>query len=432
MKKIMLAAVAASFMSTGAQAVQLPAEGEACSSIHSNISVGINNPELSDYRKCVMIQHEIDTAFTYKTFWVRTGDTFTSFPVEELAKMTRSERIDYIKLSIQQGLLIETLEGELAASKERIQELTFELGMAIADNMAKDGRILELTEMLAQERNRVDEYTVVINEVEHLISSDSEFTIEVGATQAELDAAHAAGVAEGQANLAQAVADAIAEVPTVHTATVTAGFGRDNGEFFFVRFTHEVAGDVTLNITQTLRNAYNAGWADKREDAYSDALNDVKGDIIEQLALEGVTKASDVAAIITAVETKVFEGGVLPAVNAEDIINSAKARALEGASELTRGSSYDASVSPVTVDAAVSSVNDNDTTFTVIVDDRTLTVNVPLNASDISLIENAVNTGYIDGFEQGFKAGYDDGYNDGYNDGYADGFRAGVDSVTAE
>ena len=65
MKKFLMAAVAASFISAPALAVQTPVEGQVCSDIHSNISSGINVVELSDYRKCVMIQHDIDTCLLY-------------------------------------------------------------------------------------------------------------------------------------------------------------------------------------------------------------------------------------------------------------------------------------------------------------------------------------------------------------------------------
>ena len=95
MKKFLMAAVAASFISAPALAVQIPSvsyeEGGRCSAIHDKTG-GINVVELSDYRKCVMIQHDIDTAFTYKTFWVRVSDQFTSFKVDDLAKMNKSER----------------------------------------------------------------------------------------------------------------------------------------------------------------------------------------------------------------------------------------------------------------------------------------------------------------------------------------------------
>ena len=128
MNKVILAAIAASFVSTAASAhsVQLPTEGQVCSDIHSNISVGINNPELSDYRKCVMIVHGIDTAKTYKTLWVRTGDHFTSFVLDDLRKMDRGERIDYISESIAKAQLE-------AALNEQREELEMAHVQAIVD-----------------------------------------------------------------------------------------------------------------------------------------------------------------------------------------------------------------------------------------------------------------------------------------------------------
>ena len=112
MKKFLMAAVAASFISAPALAVEVPAAGVGCSTIHDSTQSGINVVELSDYRKCVMIQHDIDTAFTYKTFWVRNGDQFTSFKVSDLAKMNKSERVDTIISAVQKNAVIDALTQE--------------------------------------------------------------------------------------------------------------------------------------------------------------------------------------------------------------------------------------------------------------------------------------------------------------------------------
>ena len=121
MKKILMALMGATFLTTAANAVEVPSvEGQVCSDIHSNISNGINNPELSDYRKCVMIQHEIDTAFTYKTFWVRTGDQFTSFKVDDLAKMNKCERIEMIKNTVTKTVIKEVIVEKIVVDTEEV------------------------------------------------------------------------------------------------------------------------------------------------------------------------------------------------------------------------------------------------------------------------------------------------------------------------
>ena len=126
MKKFLMAAVAASFISAPALAVEVPPMGVGCSTIHDNTG-GINVVELSDYRKCVMIQHDIDTAFTYKTFWVRNGDQFTSFKIADLAKMNNSERVDFIQQGVLQGNLIKALTEERDLLLEEREELLMKL-----------------------------------------------------------------------------------------------------------------------------------------------------------------------------------------------------------------------------------------------------------------------------------------------------------------
>ena len=117
MKNILIALMGATFLTTAAQAVEVPSvsyeEGGRCSTIHDAKPGGINVKELSDYRKCVMIQHDIDTAFTYKTFWVRTGDQFTSFKVDDLAKLNKSERIEMIKTDVVAAQLLKNAEKQI-------------------------------------------------------------------------------------------------------------------------------------------------------------------------------------------------------------------------------------------------------------------------------------------------------------------------------
>ena len=133
MKKFLMAAVAASFISAPALAVQIPSvsyeEGGRCSAIHDANTGGINVVELSDYRKCVMVQHDIDTAFTYKTFWVRMGDQFTSFKVDDLAKLNNSERAAKIVEELVAKALLDTAE-------ERIDVLESELMHIEAEKVA--------------------------------------------------------------------------------------------------------------------------------------------------------------------------------------------------------------------------------------------------------------------------------------------------------
>ena len=153
MKKMIMAAFAATMMSSTANAVQLPAEGQVCSDIHSNISSGINIVELSDYRKCVMIQHDINTAFTYKTFYVRTGDQFTAFPVETLAKMNDSERREAIKEVIIEKIIEKEVEVRVEVIKEIIKT---EYVTEYFEDMTEINRLNDLIDELQPLADSVD------------------------------------------------------------------------------------------------------------------------------------------------------------------------------------------------------------------------------------------------------------------------------------
>ena len=482
MKKIMLAAVAASFVSTGAQAIQLPAEGEACSTIHSNISVGINNPELSDYRKCVMIQHDIDTAFTYKTFWVRNGTEFTSFPVETLAKMTRGERVDYIKLAIQQGIIIDTLEGELEISKERIIALNAEVkaleaardALAMAYGDASDA-VERLKIDIGLKQIEIDGATNRINSLNETISilggqinslsiqvvEQAETSYEQGRRtgfQQATDNAKKAGAKLGSEHGEWASVEKVVEY--VYKAGKAAGIASQNliqAESIdeLERQLDEVRAQVTELQTQVASANFDR----------TQVLGAVTVLATKFLSIEKINELGDitddvehVTAVLTAIEN------VVSNVDRDAIISAAKAAALAGAPADSDGitvlpgrdtinfhterdqiwsdremidvdSSFADAIAAGPQEGLVLYVQEhaNSRQSSKLVLDGVIVDSMSNLRTSQYYTANSVQwaqvDGFVSGFDAGYRQGYSDGYDDGYADGYADGFRAGVDSV---
>ena len=395
MKKIMLAAVAASFVSTGASAVQLPAEGEVCSSIHSNISVGINNPELSDYRKCVMIQHDIDTAFTYKTFWVRNGDTFTSFPVETLAKMNRGERVELIK----DGVTKAVLEAALAEQREMLEVAHAEAIRVLSEEFtqANARAVADLNNQISDLNDKIDEIKAA-----HEIAIKM-IPVEDGINQSHVNA-----------------------VQTQLNAKITE------------------LNDIQTRLSN-LQERYNAindtSFASSEWDAYQQGIKEVA------IALYD-------AGIFPSVDEAVAEVGhgdayweISQAVQAEanrlvtvqkQFANSNPLNTNERdftAEPVSVPTSPTGSTS-ITSEAVVGEFHApiDVIEYIVTVGDDTFTV--PFSVTGVAwstILESGFDTGYAAGFEKGFDEGYSRGYNDGfedgYNEGYTDGFTDGVASV---
>ena len=335
MKKIMLAAVAASFVSTGASAVQLPAEGEVCSSIHSNISVGINNPELSDYRKCVMIQHGIDTATTYKTFWVRTGDMFTSFALDDLRKMNGRERVEHIKDTIIKEVIVteyvevivekivvdtaevDRLTGELAVLQARIDTLA-PLAESIPELVAsiesletlRDDLMGQLDTVTADLAAAIESKAVVTGDLEaanaEITRLESQITdLQVtnqNAILAAVNNAERITNLEGQLETANdsleaanmtisALQGQLDAVDEEHEIRIVGWYGPD---YTAAEVTETVSSDGTINITSLLNAARNDGrqFANanrKRELANALGIQDLVSDT------DGITHVIDLA-----------------------------------------------------------------------------------------------------------------------------------------
>ena len=196
MKKILMALMGATFLTTAAQAVEVPSvsyeEGGRCSTIHDANTGGINVVELSDYRKCVMIQHDIDTAFTYKTFWVRVGDQFTSFKVEDLAKLNKSERIEMIKTDVVAAQLLKNAEeqivkleakyadlekthdvtiAELSAVNTLVDSLNVDLSEAGTVNEALSAKVDELTATLSATVDAAAQVAAALISAENMVTA---------------------------------------------------------------------------------------------------------------------------------------------------------------------------------------------------------------------------------------------------------------------
>ena len=419
MKKIMLAAVAASFMSTGAQAVQLPAEGEVCSSIHSNISVGINNPELSDYRKCVMIQHEIDTAFTYKTFWVRTGTEFTSFAVEDLAKMNRSERVEYIKNGVTQEIVTKLLEEQREELEKAHMLAIVDLANAHADEIQMAAK--EITRLAGQ----IEDINKALNEVDR--------------TNAKVEIVFQAGVNSVEPVETIVYQDRIEYRDNEFTVTLNGFYANSTGGFNTGSLTLTVDQDGTmasLDLSDLLKEHYRNGWNDNE--------SILKQAIIDELGLEGVDSSSAIDVIVQKIVESMLPGTSGPTLDLDQL----------------RGLAHSNPVSTEKRDFDTEPVNANDyVTFDDEATARDATtynmtqvpfgdgnfVTITVNGHDVfsfitsndsvsfetidDISRGAYDAGFNDGFEAGYKSGYDDGYKDGYADGYTDGFNDGVASV---
>ena len=131
MKKIILSLIAGTMLSSTAFAMdtinvsnlQLPAEGQVCSDIHDRNTGGINVKELSPYNQCVMVENDINTGFTYKTFWTKVGDKIIPHDVEDLADQSRPERVKMIQDTIIQEIIVEKIKEVIIEDTAKIEAL---------------------------------------------------------------------------------------------------------------------------------------------------------------------------------------------------------------------------------------------------------------------------------------------------------------------
>ena len=373
MKKIILAAAAASFLSTGAHAVQLPAEGQVCSDIHSNISVGINNPELSDYRKCVMIQHDIETAFTYKTFHVRTGDKFTSFPVEDLAKMNRSERVEHIKdVVIKEVVVTEIVEvvvEKIIEDNTRINELKSQVELLESLNGEFEETISDLNMQLAMTAQAIEEAARVVEALTGELENTTTFAegLLVAVQNAENVRYHLGGTYDADGNIV---------------------------------YTHNVSVDRDAILETARQDAEDNGWSNTQGSATASNLRaseDYAGYYEIDLTRNGQTSVT--------ILSRSFEyGGEL---SSDQIPDADSVVTIEDQGGLWVATS-------------------------VFVDNKEILM--PFGFGNIDdLVADIADKSFAAGFERGFSEGYnkgfDDGFERGYKIGFADGFDAGIAAV---
>ena len=454
MKKIMLAAVAASFVSTGASAIQLPAEGEACSTIHSNISVGINNPELSDYRKCVMIQHDIDTAFTYKTFWVRNGDTFTSFPVETLAKMNRAERIDYMLLAIKRGAAIDALTAERDALEDERDMLVDSLTTA---GLNLDKALLDLADV----NKTLGDLNKALDEIDRT-NAKVEIVFQAGAASVTPeDGHHSTLYRDNLGNVTVAHADGTSTSFKIEDgashADVNAAFNKaitdvesavildQDGNYNFngVTISVDLNADGTVNYVEvtgieSLISQYSTHTPP--ESAAADLeRNEVVGAVLTLgnlfLTIDQINEIGDMTDEIKQVET------VLNAIKA--LVATPKTLGTDpymtydgGAASAHREELIDGITTLSSPIAGQLSTLDDGAyrrfNRTYIVVDGQVVGGISANSSRFQGINGVIEAhidGWTEGFEAGYTKGFNDGYDEGYTDGYRDGFRDGVQST---
>ena len=153
MKKIILGLIAGTMLSTTAFAIDkidasnlaLPAEGQVCSDLHDRNSGGINVKALSPYNQCVMIENDMDTGFTYKTFWTKVDNMFIPHNVDDLADMSPSERKEAMKETIIKEVVVERIVEVIVEDMEKINELQREIDTLKKVNIpALNGKISEL------------------------------------------------------------------------------------------------------------------------------------------------------------------------------------------------------------------------------------------------------------------------------------------------
>ena len=169
MKKIILGLIAGTMLSTTAFAIDkidasklaLPAEGQVCSDLHDRNTGGINVKELSPYHQCVMIENDMDTGFTYKTFWTKVDNMFIPHDVDKLGPMSDSERKEMIKETIIKEVVVEKI---VTVIEEKIIENTDKIEELKAQIVAKNALIQSITTISNNNAALVSQLAGALNE----------------------------------------------------------------------------------------------------------------------------------------------------------------------------------------------------------------------------------------------------------------------------
>ena len=155
MKKFVIAAaLAATFLSTGAQAESF---ADACG--HIDNPTRFNPVELSEFQECWIDFHKADEAagMIGSIFWARAGDGFVSMPVAELREAGSKDAAKAVVLdAIVDTAAIDALEGMLESVKARRDQLIADLATAEGDLAAKIEELSTANATIEALRNSVD------------------------------------------------------------------------------------------------------------------------------------------------------------------------------------------------------------------------------------------------------------------------------------
>lgn len=399
MKKIMMAAVAATFMSTGAQAESF---SESCG--HLDNPTRFNPTELSAYQECWLDYHKPDemAGVLGGIFYARAGDSIVSMPVsdlrsagsagaaqaivvERIVEVINNERVEELE-GIIEGLNDDiTLKNAEIASLEAARDLLVEQGVTQA---AIDSLNMRIT---ALEMERDARYTQAAYDMFGM----SEYTRgetegRVGyVTEADRDAHGAAeytrGETEGRVGYVTQ-ADRDAHGMAEYTRGETEGR---------VGYVTEAARDTHGT------NEYNRGQADQIASIglFLDGVDYVSIDMngIVTLDRAGLMNAARMAVMFpTSVAVSATKNITIPAA-------------------VETGYNYDNSHTNTGIGNAVFWHHSGAPGSTV-------------NGFNNSYWIGTTNA-LVEAIQETYDAGFNDGYDEGYADGYSDGFRDGVRAV---
>ena len=424
--KLMMAAVAATFMSTGAQAGSF---SESCG--HLDNPTRFNPTELSAYQECWLDYHKPDemAGTLGGIFYARAGDSIVSMPVSDLrsagsAGAAKQKVVDAILLAMAEQR-VEELEGMVADLEEAKAGLVDDLAAAVTAAEMDAATISGLRSNLAAVEATRDMLQGIIDgepaRIQAAIDAARQGIIDTArmgyVTEADRDAHGVARYNAGYTDGSDAISGDLLVTGVVVGRDGSVRVNTANGSFSFMRG----AGYVT--------DSYNAGHADGIVAGRVGYVTESQRDTDVANAVAAVDTSHDVT-VNGVVYTFTADGSVTVDITTDNMQAIADARM----AVMFPTSVAVSATKNITIPAAVETGYNYDNSHTNTgIGNAVFWHHSGAPGSTVNGFNNSYWIGttnaLVEAIQETYDAGFNDGYDEGYADGYSDGFRDGVRAV---